>query len=127
MMTVPGGGHHHRKSDSGSGAAIAVGLVLGFVLLAVLVAAGLHAHGLRKQVRDMTTRLELADGGAAGVPLFVGATDAEGDDGLRMTRTSAEAYARARGYMPPKTPQSGADDKLDNDSVAGDDVAGDVY
>ena len=74
-----------------------------------------------------TTRLELADNGAAGVPLFVGATDAEGDDGLRMTRTSAEAYARARGYMPPKTPQSGAVDKLDNDSVAGDDIAGDVY
>ena len=125
-MTVPGGRHHHRKSDGGSGAAVAVGLVLGLLLIAVL-GAMVYTWRLRKQVRDMTARLELADNGAAGVPLFVGATDAEGDDGLRMTRTSAEAYARARGYMPPKTPPSGADDKLDNDSVAGDDVAGDVY
>ena len=100
--------------------------MLGLLLIAVL-GAMVYTWRLRKQVRDMTTRLELADNGAAGGPLFVGATDAEGDDGLRMTRTSAEAYARARGYMPPKTPPSGADDKLDNDSVAGDDVAGDVY
>ena len=126
MITVPVGGHHHRKSDGGSGAAVAVGLVLGLLLLAGL-GAMVYTWRLRKQVRDMTTRLELADNGAAGVPLFVGATDAEGDDGLRMTRTSPEAYARARGYMPPKSPQSGADGELDNDSVAGDDVAGEVY
>ena len=30
-------------------------------------------------------------------------------------------------YMPPTTPRSGADDELDTDSVAGGDVAGDVY
>ena len=36
-----------------------------------------------------------------------------------MTPTSA--------YMPPTTPRSGADDELDTDSVAGEDVAGDVY
>ena len=118
MMTVPGGGYHHRKGG-GSGAAITVGLVLGFVLLAVLVGMGLYTWRLRKQVRDMTMRLELADGGAADVPLFVGATDVEDNSGLPITPTSA--------YMPPTTPRSGADDELDTDSVAGEDVAGDVY
>ena len=115
---MPVGGHHHRKSDGGSGAAVAVGLVLGLLLIAVL-GAMVYTWRLRKQVRDMTMRLELADGGAADVPLFVGATDVEDNSGLPITPTSA--------YMPPTTPRSGADDELDTDSVAGEDVAGDVY
>ena len=74
MIVVPDGGHHHRKSDVGSGVAFAVGLVLGF-LLAVLVVAGLYMWRRRKQVPDTPVGLELGDGGAANVPLFVGTTD----------------------------------------------------
>ena len=75
MIVVPGSGHHHHKSDGGSGAVVAVGLVLGFLLLAVLVAAGLYTWRRRKQVPDIPVGLELGEGGAANVPLFVGATD----------------------------------------------------
>ena len=48
--------------------------MLGF-LLAVLVVAGLYVWRRRNQVPDTPVGLELGDGGAANVPLFVGTTD----------------------------------------------------
>ena len=123
-----GGGHHHHASSSDAGLSdgLAVALTVAGVALVALAATCLYARRVSRQVRDMQTRQELGlmGGGGLQAPLFVGEQAAADyvpphSELPQMPPTSQ--------YVPLRAELGAENDDLDTDSVAGDDLAGDVY